>query len=133
MSVSIYETQNYLKAMQCNPETAIHMALLADYNATLYDPVSHNLNYGIEVVKQNSVNPSLDFISIESKQAVTGLVKRMALRNEQLSDYMQIKTPLLQTYKDIIDEKIPTHEIISAVDAAIDLSFKEWTDKSFDL
>ena len=133
MSVSMYEMQKYLKGMQCNPETVIHLALLADYNATLYDPVSHNLNYGIEVVKQHTVDPVLDFNSIEGKYAVTGLIKRMTLRNERLSDYMQIKAPLMQTFKDIVDEKIPTDEIIPEVNKAIDLSLKEWTDKSFDL
>ena len=64
MSVSMHEMQNYLKAMNCNPETVIHLSLLADYNATLYDPVSHNLNYGIEIVKQNNINPTLDFNSM---------------------------------------------------------------------
>ena len=39
MSVSMYEMRNYLKSMQCNPETVMHLSLLADYNATLYDPV----------------------------------------------------------------------------------------------
>jgi len=133
MSVSMYEMQNYLKGMQCNPETVIHLALLADYNATLYDPVSHNLNYGIQVVKQKSVNPELDFNSIEGKYAVTGLIKRMTLRNEKLSDYMQIKAPLMQTFKDIVDEKISTDRIIPEVNKAIDSSLIEWTEKSFDL
>jgi hypothetical protein len=76
MSVSMREMQNYLKAMQCNPETVIHLALLADYNATLYDPVSHNLNYGIEVIKQRTIDPDVDFIP-EGKQAVNGLIKRI--------------------------------------------------------
>lgn len=133
MSVSLYEMQKYLKGMQCNPETVVHLALLADYNATLYDPVSHNLNYGIEVVKQHTVNPNLDFNSIEGRYAVAGLIKRMTLRNERLSDYMQIKAPLMQTFQDIVDEKISTEEIIPEVNKAIDSSLKEWADKSFDL
>ncbi len=133
MSVSMHEMQNYLKAMQCNPETVIHLALLADYNATLYDPVSHNLNYGIEVVKQKTLNPELDFNSVEGKQAVTGLIKRMTIRNEQLSDYMQIKVPLLETLKDVFDENIEIDDIIPAINKAVDSSLNEWTEKSFDL
>ena len=133
MSVSMHEMQNFLKGMQCNPETVIHLSLLADYNATLYDPISHNLNYGIQVVKQNTVNPELDFNSIEGKYAVAGLLKRMALKNQQLSDYMQIKAPLMQTFKDIVDGKIDTQEIIPSVNEAIDISLNEWTDRSFDL
>ena len=133
MSVSMHEMQNYLKAMQCNPETVMHMALLADYNATLYDPVSHNLNYGIEVVKQHTITPVLDFNSVEGKQAVKGLIKRMTLRNEQLSDYMQIKVPLLQLLNDVFDEKIEIENIVPEIDKAIDLSLNEWTDKSFDI
>ena len=133
MSVSMHEMQNYLKGMNCNPETVIHLSLLADYNATLYDPVSHNLNYGIEVVRQNTVNPNLDFNSIEGKYAVKGLLKRLYLRNKNLSDYMQIRVPLMETFERIVDEKIGTSTIISEVNNAINSSLNEWTDKSFDL
>lgn len=133
MSVSMHEMQNYLKGMNCNPETVIHLSLLADYNATLYDPVSHNLNYGIEVVKQNNVNPKLDFNSIEGKYAVKGLLKRLTLRNQSLSDYMQIHVPLMETFNKIVDEEIQTDNIIKEVDKAINTSLNEWTDKSFDL
>lgn len=132
MSVSMYEAQNYLKGMGCNPETVTHLALLADYNATLYDPVSHNLTYGKEVVKQKTINPNLDFVSVESKEAVTGLSVRMENRNKLLSDYMKIKAPLLQTYKDVMDKKIPIEDIIPEVNKAIDTSLKDWAEKSFD-
>ena len=133
MSVSMHEMQNYLKAMQCNPETVIHLALLADYNATLYDPVSHNLNYGIQVMKQHTITPELDFSSVEGKQAVNGLIKRMVLRNEQLSDYMQIKLPLLEMLKRIFDGEIDINSIVPELNKAIDSSLPEWTEKSFDL
>ena len=133
MSVSMHEMQNYLKGMNCNPETVIHLSLLADYNATLYDPVSHNLNYGIEVVKQNNVNPQLDFNSIEGKYAVKGLLTRLRLRNQNLSDYMQISVPLMETFQKIVNGEIKTNQIINEVDSAIDCSLNEWTDKSFDL
>jgi len=133
MSVSMHEMQNYLKGMNCNPETVIHLSLLADYNATLYDPVSHNLNYGIEVVKQHNVNPELDFSSIEGKFAVKGLIKRLCLRNANLSDYMQIHVPLMETFNQIVDEEIQTTDIITEVNNAINSSLNEWTEKSFDL
>lgn len=133
MSVSMHEMQNYLKIMNCNPETVIHLSLLADYNATLYDPVSHNLNYGIEVVKQNNINPKLDFNSIEGKYAVTGLLTRLRLKNESLSDYMQLHVPLMETFQKIVGGDIVTSDIIPEVDKAINSSLSEWTDKSFDL
>lgn len=133
MSVSMHEMQNYLKGMNCNPETVIHLSLLADYNATLYDPVSHNLNYGIEVVKQHNINPELSFNSIEGKYAVKGLLKRLYLRNQHLSDYMQIHVPLMETFEKVIDGKIETTNIIPEVNDAINSSLSEWTNKSFDL
>ncbi len=133
MSVSMYEMQNYLKSMNCNPETAIHMSLLADYNATLYDPVSHNLNYGKEVVKQGTVDPVLDFSSVEGKYAVAGLMTRLRLRNQTLSDHMQVEVPLMETFKKIVDSEISTDKIIPEVDKAINSSLNDWTDKSFDL
>lgn len=132
MSVSVYEVQNYLKGMGCSQETVIHLPLLADYNATMYDPVSHNLTYGKEVIKQKTVDPKLDFVSVESKEAAAGLVKRLEDRNAQLSDYMQIKAPLLQTFNNIVDKKIKIEDIIPEVNKAIDLSLKDWADKSFD-
>ena len=132
MSVSIYEVKNYLKGMGCLQDTAESLPLIADYNATMYDPVSHNLNYGIEVVKQKTINPKLNYVSVESKEAVTGLIKRLEQKNAQLSDYMKIKAPLLQTYKNIVDGKIKIENIIPEVEKSIDLSLKEWADKSFD-
>ncbi len=133
MSVSLNEMRNYLKGMQCNPETAIHFALLADYNATLYDPVSHNLTYGKEVVKQQTANPTLDFNSVEGKHAVTGLIKRMTIKNATLSDAMQIKAPLLTCFKDIVDEKIEPKDIVKNINKVLDSSLNEWAEKSFDL
>ena len=46
---------------------------------------------------------------------------------------MQIHIPLMETFNKIVDEQIPTNEIIKEVDNAINQSLKEWTDKSFDL
>ena len=133
MSASLHEMENYLKGMNCNPETVMHLGLLADYNATLYDPVSHNLNYGIEVVKQKTPNPTLDFSSVEGRDAATGLLTRLRLRNAGVSDYMQIKAPLMETFKQVVDGEIATDEIIPSIDEAINKSLTDWADKSFDL
>ena len=133
MSVSLNEMRNYLKGMQCNPDTADHLALLADYNATLYDPVSHNLNYGIQVSKQQTANPVLDFNSIEGKHAVTGLIKRMTIKNATLSDAMQIKAPLMSCFKDIVEEKIDPKNIVENINKVLDSSLNEWAEKSFDI
>ena len=133
MCASLAEMEKYLDAMGYNPKTARRLPLLGDYDATVYDKNSHNLNFGIEVIKQNTIEPKLDFNSIEGKYAVTGLVKRMDFKNNTLSDYMQIKAPLMQTFKDIVDGKIPTNNIIDEVNKAVDLSLKEWAEKSFDL
>lgn len=133
MSVSMHEMQNYLKIMNCNPETVIHLSLLADYNATLYDPVSHNLNYGIEVVKQNNINPKLDFNSIEGRYAVAGLLTRLDCKNQSLSDFMQLHLPLMETFQNIVNGNIETNNIIKEVDKAINSSLNEWTNKSFDI
>lgn len=132
MSVGVFESGNFLGGMGCKPETAKHLALIADFDATLYNPVSHNLNYGIEVVKQKTIDPKLDFASVESKEAVAGLIVRMEKRNLQLSDTMKIKAPLLQTYKNIMDKKISIENIIPEVNKAIDSSLKDWAEKSFD-
>jgi len=133
MSDSIYEAQKYLKGMGCNPETATHLPLLADYNATLYDPVSHNLTYGKEVVLQKTINPKLDFVSVESKEAVAGLIKRLEKRNAKVSDSMKIKVPLLETFNDVMNGSIAIDNIIPAVNKSIDESLTDWTEKSFNI
>ena len=133
MSASLHEMENYLKGMNCNPETVMHLGLLADYNATLYDPVSHNLNYGIEVVKQKTPNPELDFSSVEGRDAATGLLTRLRLRNAGVSDYMQVKAPLMETFKQVVDGEIEPDNIIPKIDDAINKSLTDWADKSFDL
>lgn len=131
MSVSIYEMQNYLEAMECNPETAIHLSLLADYNATLYDPVSHNLNYGIEVVKQKTANPVLNFNSVEGKYAVKGLLKRLIIRNAQLAEEKKVQAALLNVFNDIVDEKIPATEAVESINDSLENSLNSWANEEY--
>ena len=131
MSVSMYEMQNYLKAMDCNPETATHLSLLADYNATLYDPVSHNLNYGIEVVKQKTPNPDLSFNSVEGKYAVKGLLKRLILRNQQLAEEKKVQAPLLNVFNDIVDEKIPATDAVKCINQTLENSLNSWANNEY--
>ena len=133
MSASLHEMANYLNAMGSNPETVMHLGLLADYNATLYDPVSHNLNYGIQVIKQRTPNPELDFSSVEGKDAATGLLTRLRLKNAGVSDYMQIKAPLMETFKKVVDGQIEHNQIIREINKAINTSLIDWAEKSFDI
>lgn len=119
MCASLAEMEQYLDAMQCQPKTARRLALLGDYDATMYDLNSHNLTYGIEVVKQATPNPELPFVSIEGKQAVNGLIKRMINYNNQVSDQMQLTAPLLQTYKAIVDGEIHTSKAVKEIEKAI--------------
>lgn len=119
MCASVAEMERYLEAMQCLPKTARSLALLGDYDATMYDKNSHNLTYGIEVVKQNTPNPQLPFVSIEGKQAVTGLIKRMTIYNSQVSDAMQLRAFLLETYQDIVNGKIKPSSAVDAIEHAI--------------
>lgn len=119
MCASIVEVERYLEAMQCMPKTARSLALLGDYDATMYDLNSHNLNYGIEVVRQNTSEPKLPFASIEGKQAVTGLIKRMINYNNQVSDAMQLRAYLLETYKSIVDGEIEPKHAMDAIEQAI--------------
>ena len=132
MSVSMYEMQKYLETMECNPETATHLSLLADYNATLYDPVSHNLNYGIEVIKQGTANPELNFSSIEGKYAVKGLLKRLTLRNAQLSKEKQFEAPLLNVFNDIVDEKIKPEDAVMSINKVLDSSLNSWAEEEYE-
>ncbi len=119
MCASLAEMEQYLYAMQCVPTTARRLPLLGDYDATMYDKNSHNLTYGIEVVKQNTANPELPFVSIEGKQAVNGLIKRMIDYNNQVSDLMQLNAPLLQTYKSIVDGQIKPKCAVDKIEDAI--------------
>lgn len=119
MCASLAEMENYLEAMQCVAKTARRLPLLGDYDATMYDSNSHNLNYGIELVRQNTIQPKLDFVSVEGKEAVTGLIKRMINYNNQVSDSMQLSAPLLCTYSDIVKGKIEPKNAVYRIEEAI--------------
>lgn len=125
MCASLNEMERYLEAMQCVPTTARGLALLGDYDATLYDKNSHNLNYGIEVVKQNTTKPNLPFVSIEGKEAASGLLKRMINYNNGVSDKMQISAPLIETYHDIVTDKIAPNEAVESIQNAIETLYSE--------
>ena len=109
----------YLDAMQCVTKTARRLPLLGDYDATMYDRNSHNLNYGIEVVKQNTTEPKLSFISVEGREAVSGLLKRLNNYNNQVSDSMQLKAPLLSAYKDIVHGIVVPINAVNHIEKAI--------------
>ena len=118
MCAGLVEMERYLDAMQCLEKTAKGLSLLGDFDATMYDPNSHNLNYGIEIVKQNTSEPKIDFIP-EGKAAVKGLIKRMIEYNKQVSDFMQLKAPLLETCSDIVSGKVKPKKAVEAINKAI--------------
>ena len=119
MCASLAEMEVYLDAMQCVAKTARRLPLLGDYDATMYDKNSHNLNYGIELVKQNTITPNLSFVSVEGRDAVAGLVKRMNNYNNQVSDSMQLKAPLLSAYQDIVQGKVSPDQAVYHIEKAI--------------
>lgn len=124
MCASLAEIENYLDAMQCMPKTARRLPLLGDYDATMYDTNSHNLNYGIQLVKQNTVTPKLDFVSVEGRDAVDGLIKRMTRYNNQVSDSMQLKAPLLSAYKEIVKGEVQPKDAVDHIEKAIQEVYK---------
>jgi len=85
------------------------------------------------LTKQKTPNPTLDFSSVEGRDAATGLLTRLRLRNAGVSDYMQIKAPLMETFKQVVDGEIEPENIIPKIDDAINNSLTDWADKSFDL
>ncbi|MFQ6752607.1 MAG: hypothetical protein ACLRFL_03485 [Clostridia bacterium] len=120
MCASLAEMEHYLDSMQCVPKTARRLPLLGDYDATMYDKNSHNLNYGIEVMRQNTIEPKLSFSSIEGKEAVAGLLKRMINYNNQVSDSMQLRAPLLTAYNNVVKGIVPPSAAIEEIESAID-------------
>ena len=125
MCASLSEMERYLEAMQCVPTTARGLALLGDYDATLYDKNSHNLNYGIEIIKQNTANPDLPFVSIEGRDAASGLIKRMTKYNNEVSDKMQIDAPLIEVYHDVVNSKILPSKAVECIQDAIERVYEK--------
>lgn len=119
MCASLAEMECYLDAMQCVTKTARRLPLLGDYDATMYDKNSHNLNYGIEIMKQNTIEPKLNFVSVEGREAVSGLLKRMNNYNNQVSDSMQLKAPLLSAYRDIVQGVVVPQNAVKHIEKAI--------------
>ena len=100
--------------MGCAPETATSLALLGDYDATFYDLNSHNLTYGMEVMKQTSTNPDLPFKSVEGKDSAFGLIRRMTNHNQNKENY-----PLLFTCANIINGEISLNNAVASIVDAI--------------
>ena len=119
MCASLAEMEHYLSSMQCMSKTARRLPLLGDYDATMYDRNSHNLNYGIEIVRQNTIEPKLNFVSVEGKEAVSGLIRRMIQHNKQVSDSMQLKAPLLSAYQDIVKGEVEPKQAVYHIEKAI--------------
>ncbi len=119
MCASLAEMKTYLDFMQCKPDTAIGLSLLGDYDATMYDSNSHNLTYGIEMIRQDTITPVLSYKSIEGKEAVSGLIKRMANFNSQASDSMQLKAPLLTSYYNIVKGNIKPSDAVDDIEKSI--------------
>lgn len=124
MCASLAEMEHYLESMQCMPKTARRLPLLGDYDATMYDKNSHNLNYGIEIIKQNTIEPKLSFVSVEGKEAVSGLIKRMINYNQQVSDSMQLTAPLLYAYSDIVKGRVKPNNAVEHIENAIQEVYK---------
>ncbi len=123
MCASLAEMERYLEAMQCNLKTARRLPLLGDYDATMYDLNSHNLNYGIEIVKQNTITPNLAFVSIEGKQSVSGLLKRKSVYSQH-DKSNPVPTPLLSAYEDIVKGEIAPEYALNHIEQAIQEIYK---------
>lgn len=112
---SIKEMERCLSAVGCASDTATGLALLGDYDATFYDLNSHNLTYGMEVMKQNSIKPNLPFNSVEGKDSVFGLINRMIKVNKDKENTY----PLLFTCADIIKGEISLDRAVESIVEAI--------------
>ena len=71
-----------------------------------------------------SIEPKLSFVSVEGKEAVSGLIKRMINYNQQVSDSMQLTAPLLYAYSDIVKGRVKPNNAVEHIENAIQEVYK---------
>lgn len=108
MVAAVKEMAKFIDAVGGDRETAEGLALLGDFQATLFDKNSKNLTYGKLIVEMASldkgkIQPYVDVESVEGIMTSKALLKRLSAYNKIANDDSQVKMPIIEAVNKIVN------------------------------
>lgn len=112
MVASVKEMSYLIDALGGCGHTATGLALLGDYQATMFDDCSKNLTFGKTIVTQNTLDKKVldnfvDVASVEGIYTVKALIKLKESHNLRVSDSQKVNMPICEAIVNIIEGNIP--------------------------
>ncbi len=112
MVASVKEMAHLIDALGGRKDTANGLALLGDYQATMFDEYSKNLTYGKTIIKLNTLNKDIlnDYIFVNSVEGIPTTSALLSLKdkyNQKVSDSQKVNMPIAETIFNIINGNIP--------------------------
>lgn len=108
MVAAVKEMSKFIDAVGGDKETAEGLALLGDFQATLFDQNSKNLTYGKLIVRaasldRNKIQPFVDIESVEGIMTSKALLKRLGAYNKIANDDSQVQMPITEAVNKIVN------------------------------
>ena len=111
MVASLKEMSGFIDAFGGDPKTASSLALLGDYQATMFDSFSKNLSYGKSIVEKNTRDANIlkeyiDVNSVEGIKTAQAIIKLKEEYNFGVSDSLRLKMDIAQVVCDVVCGKV---------------------------
>lgn len=108
MVAAVKEMSKFIDAVGGDKETAEGLALLGDFQATLFDKNSKNLTYGKLIVtaasiEKNKIQPFVDVESVEGIMTSKALLKKLGAYNKIANDDSQVQMPITEAVNKIVN------------------------------
>lgn len=112
MVASVKEMSNLIDISGGKPTSAVGLAMLGDYQATMFDDNSKNLTYGKTIIKQNTLKPEklkeiIGGTNVEGIKTCEALLKLKNQFNSKRSDEQQLVMPICEQLQKILIGKTP--------------------------
>ena len=118
MVAAIHEMADLIDALGGKRSTASGLALVGDFEATLFNNNSNNLTYGKTIIRDNTHAPS-NMKTAEGVAATKALLKLRDKYNAHASDRQKIKLHIVHALNKILDGKVPLDQAGQLLNKAI--------------
>ena len=111
MVASVKELAGLIDALGGNPASANGLALLGDYQATMFDEYSKNLTFGKLIIEHNtldeqSLNKFIKVCSVEGIKTAEAILKLRDAYNLKVSDAQKLELYIINTVHKIVTGNI---------------------------
>ncbi len=129
MVASVIEMSGLIDALGGKRESAHGLALLGDYQATMFDDNSKNLTFGKSIIKHNTLDEKVlkKYISStqpEGYKTCEALLKLRDKYNQQVSDQQKLFMPIAATLQNVLIGKIKLNKAAEELFKTISLVLK---------